>query len=48
MLCEVPSGSVNEAPLQIDAEAELEEFVITVNVVVIALSHPAAFGICET
>ena len=46
MFCEVPSGSVNEFPWQMEAEVKLDVFGMTVNVVVIALSQPAVFGIC--
>ena len=35
-------------PWQIETLADEDEFGMTVNVVVIVLSHPAAFGICET
>ena len=48
LLWEFPSGSVKEDPLQTEAEVELEVLAITVNVVVIALSQPAAFGMWET
>jgi hypothetical protein len=45
VLTELPSGNKYEPPVQIDAEVELDVFARTVNVVVIALSQPAAFGI---
>jgi hypothetical protein len=48
VLTELPSGNVYVAPEQIEAEVELDVFARTVNVVVIALSQPAAFGMCET
>jgi hypothetical protein len=48
VLTELPSGNEYEAPEQIDALVELDVFARMVSVVVIALSHPAAFGICET
>jgi hypothetical protein len=48
VLTELPSGNEYEPPEQIEVLVELDVFARTVNIVVIALSHPAAFGICET
>ena len=43
-----PSGSVVELPLQIETERVDVVFGITINVVVIVESHPAALAMCET
>ena len=42
-----PSGSVVELPLQIETERVDVVFGITINVVVIVESHPAALAMCE-
>ena len=46
VVCALPPGGVYELPLQIEMFAVDDVFGITVRFVVIALSHPAAFGIC--
>ena len=44
----LPSGRVVELPLQIETERVDVVFGITINVVVIIESHPAALATCET